>query len=70
MATDDGGTEQKEDYGSTRDLSVELLQDLLFFRTCLRVYVLSDDGWSCVLAWAQLGVESVFCVAFGELAVS
>ena len=49
--------------------SVELLHDFSFFRTCLHIFVISDDGWSWLLAWAQLGVETIRCVPFSGLAL-
>ena len=31
--------------------------------------MISNDGWSWVLAWAQLGVHKVSCIPLGELAL-
>jgi hypothetical protein len=42
---------------------VGLLEDYSFLASKLSVYVLSLDGWSWAVAWAQLGVRSVKCVA-------
>ena len=46
-----------------------MLQDFRFFRLGLQVYVISDDGWSWALAWAQLGVATIRCVPFSGLAL-
>ena len=48
---------------------MELLHDLHFLRSAFSIYVLSDDGWSWALAWAQLGVDFICCVPFNGLAL-
>jgi hypothetical protein len=48
---------------------VELWHDLHFLCTLLHIYVVSEDGWSWALAWAQLGVVQVSCVPVSDLAV-
>jgi hypothetical protein len=45
---------------------VALLRNVLFISTVLQVYVLSTGGWSWVVAWGQIGVSSVSCVAATE----
>ena len=57
-----------EDEKSAITASVELLQDFRFFRGGLHIYAVSDDGWSWLLAWAQLGVSEIRCVPFTGLA--
>lgn len=47
--------------------TVELLRSLHLLHD-LPVVVASDDGWSWVLAWAQLGVRHIHCVPFGDRA--
>jgi hypothetical protein len=47
-------------------VQIELLRDLKFLGQQLSVYVLSTGGWSWVLAWAQLGVATIFCLPRNE----
>jgi hypothetical protein len=35
----------------------------------LEVIVISDDGWSCILAWRQLGVQNIYALPLTDLAV-
>jgi hypothetical protein len=51
-------------------VQIELLRDLKFLGQELSVYVLSTGGWSWVLAWAQLGVASIFCLPQNDGACS
>jgi hypothetical protein len=47
-----------------------LLQDVQFIKNELNVYVISSGDWSWALAWVQLGVEEVSCVALNQAARS
>jgi hypothetical protein len=47
-----------------------LLQDLSFLGRQLSVYVVSTGGWSWLLAWAQLGVETIHCIAWNAAAAT
>jgi hypothetical protein len=42
---------------------VALLHNVLFISNVLQVYILSTGGWSWAVAWGQIGVSSVCCVA-------
>jgi hypothetical protein len=45
---------------------VEFSLSSCFSYQFLKVVVLSDDGWSWALAWRQLCVEQVCCVAMSN----
>jgi hypothetical protein len=54
-----------------RDLAEErvaLLRNFEFLKSGLCVYVLLQGDWCWVLAWAQLGVDSVTCVPLNDAA--
>jgi hypothetical protein len=49
---------------------VALLNNIHFISNELRVYVLSAGGWSWAIAWAQIGVPAIHCVATTDAAVA
>jgi hypothetical protein len=49
---------------------VALLTNITFISNQLRVYVLSVSGWSWAIAWAQIGVAFLYCVAFTDKAAA
>jgi hypothetical protein len=49
---------------------VALLNNIHFISNKLRVYVLSAGGWSWVIAWAQIGVAAIHCIATTDEAVA
>jgi hypothetical protein len=53
-------SEAKEPQAPTE--KVGLLEDYSFLASKLSVYVLSLDGWSWAVAWAQLGIRCVRCI--------
>jgi hypothetical protein len=56
-----------EERGSER---VALLNNIHFISNELRVYVLSAGGWGWAIAWAQIGVAAIHCVAITDVAVA
>lgn len=48
---------------------VEFLHELHCLHR-LQITVVSESGWSWVLAWGQLGVRTIECVAFTDSSLS
>jgi hypothetical protein len=48
---------------------VDLSLTTVYAFSHLEVIVISDDGWSWILAWRQLGVKSIYTLPLTDLAV-
>ena len=48
---------------------IELWDDYTFMAEGLDVVVVSEDGWTWLLSWLQVGVQQITCIAIGERAL-
>jgi hypothetical protein len=48
---------------------VDLSLTTVYAFSHLEVIVISDDGWSCILVWRQLGVQNIYALPLPDIAV-